>query len=316
MNMKKIGLVYLIIMTGLLGAWFLPRLYRLLTVKANKAPFTLYSCTLDKFTWIKESDGKGIVFEDAEGNEYDDSVQPMFYHRDVIASGMMPDSIKGRAVTLEEIERNYFIFMSDPDDLTKNLPKVYLLMESSPERVDLSEPEYAFVFRKSGVDIIRMQGNELDEEKTAAFTKALSDVGFHFPAGIVNGVPSDRKDYDEGYVLTDSDGNLFHMKMVKEKPFAEAISKPDSLEIKHAFITEYPSHKTLAFITDQDSRWYVVDSTRRIIPTDVIADPESKDMMMVGDMFYITVKANDKKLQEFWALDSNTYATVDTMTRK
>ncbi len=312
--MKKYGYTYIIVATIILGGIFLPRLYHIITAKRGGSPFTLYSCILHDFASLDHS-GKDLQFVDSEGVHYGDTVQPMFYYRDIMARGVMPDSIEGRKVTVSEIEKNYFMFFSDPDDVNKNLPKVYFLMESSPSRVDLDEAKHAFVSRKTHLDIIRMADNSLDKELSAAFTAALSDAGFVFPAEIVAGNPSTRKAYDEGYVMTDAHGELFHMKMVKGAPFVEHIAKPDSLTVTHAFITEYASRRTLAFITDEESRWYVVDSEKRIIPTDVVCDPASKDMMMTGDMFYITVKVSDMEGEDFWALRSEDFSTVATLHR-
>lgn len=313
-NMKKYGYTYIIVATIIIGGIFLPRLYHIITAKRVGSPFTLYSCILHDFASLDHS-GKDLQFVDSKGVQYGDTVQPMFYYRDIMARGVMPDSIEGRKVTVQEIEKNYFMFFSDPDDVTKNLPKVYFLMESSPSRVDLEDSKHAFVSRKTHLDIIRMADNSLDREMSEAFTAALSDAGFVFPADIVAGNPSTRKSYDEGYVLTDARGSLFHMKMVKGAPFVERIPKPDSLTVTHAFITEYASRRTLAFITDNESRWYVVDSTRRIIPTDVVCDPAAKDMMMTGDMFYITVKVSDMEGEDFWALRSEDFSTVATLHR-
>lgn len=313
-KMKKYGYTYIIVATIILGGIFLPRLYHIITAKRVGSPFTLYSCILHDFASLDHS-GKDLQFVDSEGVHYGDTVQPMFYYRDIMARGVMPDSIEGRKVTVSEIEKNYFMFFSDPDDVNKNLPKVYFLMESSPSRVDLDEAKHAFVSRKTHLDIIRMADNSLDKELSAAFTEALSDAGFVFPAEIVAGNPSTRKAYDEGYVMTDAHGELFHMKMVKGAPFVEHIAKPDSLTVTHAFITEYASRRTLAFITDEESRWYVVDSEKRIIPTDVVCNPASKDMMMTGDMFYITVKVSDMEGEDFWALRSEDFSTVATLHR-
>ena len=85
-------LLYFTIVVLLL--WILPWMYNFLTARANKTPFTLYSSVIDDYAVLQPSD-KGVVRKDLGGNVYSesefDSILPMFYYRQLIADGRLPE---------------------------------------------------------------------------------------------------------------------------------------------------------------------------------------------------------------------------------
>ena len=68
------------------------------------------------------------------------------------------------------------------------------------------------------MEFIVAKTNKVDEAKSKLFTDALSAEGFAFPANLIAGLPTTRKSKDEGYFLTDSREQLFHIKMIKGQP--------------------------------------------------------------------------------------------------
>lgn len=68
-----------------------------------------------------------------------------------------------------------------------------------------------------------MENNTIDQEKSKVFTEVLKKKEFRFPAQYVAGNPSTRKEYDEGYLILDAEGKLFHMKQTQGRPYVRAI---------------------------------------------------------------------------------------------
>ena len=187
--MKTAGKIFIIASAVLLAAWVLPWLYTLISLKPYSTPFTLYSCTVHDFTSLDRSDGKGFRFIDTEGNVHGDEAQPTFYASVLASKGALPDTIEGRPVTLEEIERNAIIASSDPKDVNRTKPPVYLLMESVPVRLELQDPKEAMVSRKDGIYIYEMarhlhlrNGLQRASEGEIGQPKCRSQgAGFHLP---------------------------------------------------------------------------------------------------------------------------------------
>lgn len=312
--MKKLENIYLSVIAALLAIWLIPRLYYIITAESYSTPFTLYSCTIGDFVSLTDRSGKDFVFTDTQGHEYGDSVLPFFYYRVLSSRNNVPEVINGRQFTGEEIERNNIIFSSSPRDVNSETPNIYMLLESNPPRLELEDAEYAIVARKDGFKVITMATNRHDTVLEEALNSALDSVGFRFPAGIVSGNPSTRKSYDEGYMLTDADGRLYHLKLSDGKPWIEGIGT-DGLDIKHVFITENDNKASLAYIFDSENRFYVLDSLRKIIRTDVIADVTKQEVLLVGDVLNYTVRVSDTEGEDFWALETDGFKTLKTMRR-
>ena len=313
--MRKLGNIYLSVIAALLAMWIFPRLYYIITAESYSTPFTLYSCTIGDFVSLTDKSGKDFVFTDTQGHEYGDSVLPFFYYRVLSSRNNAPETINGRQFTGDEIERNNIIFSSTPRDVNAEASNVYMLLESNPPRLELEDAEYAIAARKDGFKVITIATNKCDPTLENAMNEALDSVGFKFPAVIVSGNPSTRKSYDEGYMLTDSDGRLYHLKIVDGRPWVESIGV-NGLEIKHIFITENDNKASLAYIFDSENRFYVLDNLRRLIRTDVIADVTKQEVLLVGDVLNYTVRVSDNDGEDFWALETTGLKTLKTMRRE
>lgn len=312
--MSKTGNIYLAVITALLAIWLLPRLWYIITAKPYSTPFTLYSCIAGDFVSLEDRSGRDFTFKDTHGREYNDSVLPFFYYRVLSSRNTVPETINGKQYTAEQIESNNIFFSTSPKEV--NIPElnVHMLLESDPPRLELEDPEYALVARRDGVRIIEMSTNRSAMALEQAFNGALDSAGFRFPAAIISGNPTTRKAYDEGYMLTDAEGGLYHLKLADGKPQVECIDN-GGLDIKHIFINENENRASLAYLFDAGGRFYVLDSLRRIIPTDVRADVTKQSVLLVGDILNHTVRVSDSDGEDFWALESGTYRTVRTMRR-
>jgi hypothetical protein len=240
----------------------------------------------------------------------------MFYVSILASRGALPDSIEGRKITLEEIEYNSVIASSDPKDVNRTLSPVYLLMESVPVRLELQDPEDALVSRKDRIDIYKMATNEIRADKTAALNAALKAQGFTFPARLFAGKPSHRKAYDEGYLVTDAEGKLFQLKQVNDSVTVRHFPDADGQGIDFLMITEFDNHATLGYFTGADGFLQMLLPDGGVVKTAVPFDASEEDLLIVGDMFYYTVKTSTDKGERFWALRSSDFALVDTLSRR
>lgn len=76
------------------------------------------------------------------------------------------------------------------------------------------------VFRLNDrIEFIDMATNTILEKKSEIFTQAMKKKDFRFPVRCIGGNPTVKKEYDEGYFLTDSDHRLFHLKQLRGRPY-------------------------------------------------------------------------------------------------
>lgn len=318
--MKRFSKIYLYVLVALLIVWQLPWCYSFFTAKPSRLPFSLYSSVLGDFLSMGAEEGKGMVRRDPAGHLYTqeqaDSLLPFFYMRQLMADERFPDSINGIAVTPREVQLTNFIFHSTPSDINTTKIELYPLLESMSGRVELKMPEDVFRITPEGMEFVVMKTNRVNTEKSRLFTEALLKKGFKFPARRVAGNPSTRKEYDEGYLLLDHEGKLFHLKQMKGRPYVRAIALPEGVRAKYLFITEFKDRKTLGFLTDAENRLYVLNhKSYQLVQTGVPAfNPEEDGLSVFGNMFDWTVCVKSADADRYYALAATDYSLIKSAT--
>ncbi len=315
--MTKFSKIILFILITALSAWLLPWSYRFATVRPDSYPFTLYSPIVHSFAFPDYANGK-VEYKDVLGRTYSehqfDSILPTFYYRQLLSDGRLPATIEGIPVDGRSIQREYFIFRSNTTHINTAKTPLYPLLEAMPERVDLEMPDD--VFRMTDrMEFVEMATNRIREEKSGHFTRALQEKGFTFPARIVAGNPTARKDYDEGYLITDRNHRLFHVKKLRDRPYVRPIEIPVEIHPQHLYVTEYPGRHYLGFLTDDQNRFYVLESGSyklQQLPIPGFA-PQTEDMMIIGDAFYWTIRISGKKSEKIYAVNPRNYNLQDSL---
>ena len=311
--MKKTGRIFIILSTAVLILWIIPWISALITAKPFTSPLTLYSPVLHDFT--TNDRGKALRLTDRQGKHYGDEVQPLFYYMVLVSKGKLPKEIDGHKITPEKIKLHRYNMAERPQYVNVKKPAAYLLMESVPERLELHDPEYAMIFRKDGLHIYEMASNSEDKEKTKAFTSVLSELEFKFPANLISGNPTHHKEHDEGYLLTDSEGKLFRLKMTNGKPEAEHFAKADGIELKYISVIEIASKDIIGYLTDKNNVLYILRPSGEAIRTEAKWNPQKESLFVVGDMLYHTIKAYDSNGERIYALRTSDFSFVDKLER-
>lgn len=315
--MKKIGKIYLYTTTVILLAWLIPWSYAICTAEAKSTPFTLYSCIINDFASLKVNDEGEIIYFDRKGNKYNDaqfdSILPMFYYRQLLSEGRMPDSINGTEINIDVIQNHNFNIRISPTDFNKTTPELYLMLESMPKRVDLEEPSEAFRSTEKGIEFIEMETNKVNLKRSQEFTETMKRKGFDFPIKRIHGNPTTMKSYDEGYIVSDSKGSLYHIKQICGKPFVRYISLPESVEVEQLMITEFPDRSTLAYIFTTDNHIAIVRKDYNVYKTGIKYNPYNQGLIIIGDLFDYTVKVSDTDKEHYYALNASTYTIKDEM---
>ena len=317
-------LKYIIILLGLIMlTWLLPALYELVSPRTDKMPFVLYSC-LDS-TFIKfENDGKQIRYIDFRGQEFSkfetDSLLPLFSFRQLVAEGRLPDSLFGVALTPKMIQQNTFHFKTSPKQLNKPAVGLYTMLESASGRVDLTLPPDVFRLTDEGLEFIDCETNRVNRAKSLSFSRELTKHGFTFPVQLIWGNGTTRKDYDNGFLLTDAHNRLFQLKMVKGTPWVREIynpldmSKSRDLKISsfiQLFTLEPANRALIGLVVDDRYRLFAVRSNGELVPVGIDAyDPQNMQITIVGDLFHWTITEYTATDSRYYAVDANTFEQV------
>lgn len=316
--MKKFSRIFLILTVVLLLSWQIPQWYSFFAAQPAKTPFTLYSCICGDFIGIVPNGDRGVVRRDRAGHVYTqeqaDSLLPFFNMRQLVADNRFPDSICGVAVTPHDVQRTSFSFRSSPSDINAPSTGLYPLLESLSGRVDLTMPDDVFRITCSGIEFVTTADNSTDRQKSRRFTEAMEKKGFRFPASRIAGNPTTRKEYDNGYLMLDADGRLFHIRQNAGRPYVRAIELPQGVRIRHPFLTEFRDRRILGLLSADDGSLLVLRDTYEILPTALPAiDPERDGFSIFGNMLDWTVCVKSDRSDAYYALRADDYSMIDSV---
>lgn len=308
---------YLIIGLGIIVCvWLLPALYRLVAPNTSRTPFVVYSCLDSSFIQF-ETINKQVQYTDFKGNTFTkheaDSLLPLFAFRQLVAEGRLPDSLFGVALTPKLIQQNAFHFKTSPKQLNKPAVGLYTLLESASGRVDLQLPPDVFRLTDKGIEFIDCETNTVNKAKSLSFSRELEKYGFVFPVQLIWGNGSTRKDYDNGFLLTDSQNRLFQLKMVKGTPWVRAI-KTYGCTItgyKQLFTIEPANRQLVGLVVSDDNQLYAVsaDGSMTHIGLDSY-DPQTMQITIIGDLFHWTITEYTAMDSRYYAVDARTFEQV------
>ena len=318
------NLKYIIILLGLImSAWLLPALYELVSPRTDKTPFVVYSC-LDS-TFIKmEVGNQQVHYIDFRGQEFTkseaDSLLPLFAFRQLVAEGRLPDSLYGVALTPKLIQQNSFHFKTSPKQLNKPAVGLYTMLESASGRVDLTLPPDVFRLTDEGLEFIDCESNTVNRAKSLSFSRELTKHGFTFPVQLIWGNGTTRKDYDNGFLLTDSQNRLFQLKMVKGTPWVREINTSvDMSSSRHLDITSFiqlftlePANRQLiGLVVDDAYQLYAVRANGELAHIGIDAyNPQEMQITITGDLFHWTITEYTATDSRYYAVDANTFEQV------
>lgn len=308
MIMKRAYLIFLSVVSVFALSWFMPWLYDLAFPSAASEPFVAYSPVADAFVVSDNSERLSIRIA-GDKREYTkeqrDSLLPQIYFTQLAAREQLPDTIADREVSLPILKHTQWVFSSLPLDINKVQPDWHLMMESMPKRFDLEDPTEAFSLSGGKVSFVTIDGNQPNEKRSQRFTKAFADKGFAYPATHMSANITSRKAYDEGYLVVDADGHVYHVKMRAGTPYVARVSIAAA---KYAFILENPDRRVLGLVVDKDNNLYAIEREGyRAVPLHISVDPSQSRLSVMANVFNIVVRSRGADGVDWWAVDADTY---------
>ena len=303
---------YILVLTAVLVASIaLPSFYWMVFEKVPRSPMVYYSCITDDFVIMDGSQRRSPSGQEYTSDEYE-KILPFMFFRQLMADGNMPDSLKGVKLEVPSISRASSFYRFIPKKMKAPVPTLYPMFESQNGKVNLAMPDDYFRIEKR-VEFIIAKTNKIDEEKSVLFTDALLEEGFVFPAKIIAGLPTTRKSVDEGYFVTDNEGSLFHIKMIKGQPYVMKIEMTEKLDIVYIEAVDIRSREYYCFVlTGNQGIFLLMEESYDLqrIPVDGF-DPESHSFRLNSDLFNKCITVNGENWYEAIAID-DMYKVVAT----
>ncbi|MGD8779707.1 MAG: DUF4857 domain-containing protein [Ignavibacteria bacterium] len=289
----KITRIVLALIIVLVASIYLPGIYWKVTREESNRLFINYSPIKKDFIF-KTYDVRKVKYTDTNGNEYNrdefEELLPLVNYRQLILSGKMPDSINGVPIDPQEVRLNNVPFRIRPVMINANTIPLFPLMESQSGRVKLELPPDYFRITDR-MEFITSLTNTVNEEKSILFTDALEKEGFAFPAKGIYGNPSTMKPFDEGYFVVDNKNEVYHIKMVKGKPFCRHTQIPNNLHIVFMSIGENNLKEFYGAVVTETSEVYLISYDNYKLIKLPVKDYNYRlhNFMFKGNLFYRTI---------------------------
>lgn len=301
--MAKIVRFLLILTTIFTLSFYLPSLYRRTVEERPLKTMIYFSEVSHDFVIAREgvdssTQEAAMLYYDTRGNVLTETqymqLLPFNNRRKLKLMGFMPDSLDGVALTTDVLRNVKRSMLVADRSFSYGLAPLF---ESAPERVGVSLPDDLFRIGKRGIEFIDCTTGEVLREKSARFAQAMQAAGFEAPARDIYGIPSVIKRWDSGYFITDRNGRLFHLMMVKGAPYCRKIET--DFEIKN--IKCHTDEEIFCHIFDTDNRLYVLTTDYRLLPLPV--EIPSGRCFMTSNDFFRTYKTTEKDTSILFALD-------------
>lgn len=296
----------------------LPALVQKATYTPYRYPFMYYSSMLEQLCLI-DYPNKEFPMSDKAGNRYNtaefDSLMPLLNYRQLMSDSRLPDSLKGKEITPPILRTATVNFRLNPSEVNRPDTILHILYEAMPKRVGTLEapPD---VFRLTNkIEFIDIETNSVDLKKSQTYQTALEKVGFTFPARWVSGNPQPRKPYEEGYFCLDTNGKLFHIKMVNNRAFIRDTKLDQVVDIAWFSIYESANKRFYGFLFDTDGNSYIVEDgggKYDLLKMDIEPIDITKDRFgLMGNLLYWTVTINRPDGMDAYGLDTETLTRLD-----
>lgn len=310
----KISRILYLLLIVFVASIFIPKYYWLKFEKSIGRPMVYYSPVNHDFL-IPKLTRNDVSYVDTKGNKYNrdqfEKLTPLWNYRQLAYEGKLPDSLNGVPLDLETIRLNNIQMRVIPEMMDANPIQLFPMFESKSGRVKLTMPDDYFRINDR-FEFIDCQTNTINQDKSNLFTAALEKEKFSFPATMIDGNPTDRKAFDEGYFVLDSKNKLFHIKMVKGNPYCVNTNMPASLDVAYMSIMEMPLREFYGIIFTKQGEVFLItyDNYKLIkLPLDNY-NIKKENFLLIGDQFFRTFTLTSAKGVRAIATDRD-YKVVD-----
>ncbi|WP_319589944.1 DUF4857 domain-containing protein [uncultured Draconibacterium sp.] len=290
--MVKASRYFLLLITIIGFSIVLPRLYWTAFEQPIRPPFIGYSCIDHDFVLLRSNDG--VTRTNSEGEELTrkeyESKLPLMYTRQLLMNNTMPDSVNGVEIDMHLISQNQSSFRLQPEEIDAPQPTLFPLYESQSGRASIEMPKDFFRITWR-MEFINAESNKINEEKSRMFSAVLYKRGFKFPAKSINGIPTTRKSCDEGYFIIDSADQLFHVKMVKGKPYVRKVEIPDEIKFRYIKCVDFKDKLYYAYLFSTNNSLFVLTQYDYLLEKLDVENinPERDEIRIYGDLFNYNV---------------------------
>jgi hypothetical protein len=221
---------------------------------------------------------------------------PTLYGRNLLKWNALPKTINGVRISPQQAASEWQYLSFEPRDWNGPDPLLHMLFESNPVGARLQYPAdfFRLTAARDGLEFIDPTSGRIEVDKSRRFTEALQAKGFVWPVASLAGNPTDRKEYDEGYLLIDANNRLFQLKMVDGAPVCTDSEQTVPGKARGVAVKEHRRREMLGYVATDDAFYAVMQkdlALKKIPVADFSAD--KTDITLWADLFGKTAITQD-----------------------
>ncbi|MCP4722334.1 MAG: DUF4857 domain-containing protein [Desulfobacteraceae bacterium] len=323
---KQISLICYVLLTIGVSAVYLPMLYEKIILDPVEKTHLFYSPISWDFIYKEKIVGSvppkaaglamdhhsNLAYQKADGSYVDrktfEKHLPFIFYKNMEIWGLLPINLEGQSFDKKSIKAGRRVLELKAREIPGKAPApaLYPLLESNPGQARLVFPDDRFRMTSHAMEFINADTNEKDKSLTNAFTRALTDQGFVFPARSVNGKFTVLKPFDEGIFLVDDRYRVFHVKRVDNRPWVVKTSIAPELNIRHIKVSENRQKKYYGLALGEKKIGLISWDTYDFIPLPLADyDPDCMDLKLIFNPLYSTAVYSDRSVIRALAMDKN-----------
>ncbi|WP_169764449.1 DUF4857 domain-containing protein [Campylobacter mucosalis] len=320
--MRALHLVVLVF-ASLIFSYFLPLFINLALPQTRVSEKIKYSPVINEFLYSKsDKESKTTEFKILNGENISEErffeLLPFSYYSMLISRNKFPEIFSEYGKNPSLIRKNsQNLSLRFGSNKAKFIP-LYPIMNTKEKFDRMELLPFLFKFSKNSIDVIDLETNSIDLNKTKIINDELKNLGFSYPAKKYFTNPSALKAFDEGAFIVDNNDTIFHIKQVNASFIINntKISKPNIINI---VVSEDPRREFYALLVSQNELG-LIDYGYKFIPLDIQGyEPFSSNLSLnispvdkilafnsqdsiktnVMDLNYTSIKQNSFELAKF-----------------
>jgi len=311
--MKIISNIFYYALIILMMAWMLPWLYDFAFYKPSSIPNYSFSPITRNFVHWEYKDGKSLYL-DSDNNEYTqdqyDSLLPIQYYFILQSKNKALDSLEGYPINRMSVGMGMANGSGNPASIHRPSLGVKEILESTKYRLSLQDPTQVFRCKENSIEFINKSDNKIDTLKSRLFTEAFNAVGFHWPIVRSSGSPTSRKSYDFGYLVLDSNHEVYNMVQVHGKPYIRKTQVTPDMGITLLSMREPMNQAYFGYAIGKNESFYLIMRDYSVKKLDFKVDLNKNNFWLMGNMLYWTVTVTDDDGYDLYAINAHSYETI------
>ena len=186
-----------------------------------------------------------------------ESFLPFVYWKNLDIQNKLPVTIENKIYTKNEIKNSRLSFNYNPRYLKKPELKLYPLFNPLSHRGIIKFPEEMFTYKNNGI-VVYNYDDKISEKLTQDINQKLKNLNIQYPLLNVWGKTTNMKPHDKGYLIEDSNHNLFNLKRYDNQVEVQKINYPSNIDIKYIKISENKQKILSGYVIDKMNNVYLL----------------------------------------------------------